>query len=65
MNFSTGQIAFIIFFIVAFAVGMIYAYRKDLQTHKKHYRGAGKTVAAVMITGVVVYVAVRFLIYRY
>ncbi|MFD0861168.1 hypothetical protein ACFQ1M_03025 [Sungkyunkwania multivorans] len=38
--FSTGQLIFAAFFIVAFTVVMIFTYRKDLKLHKKYYKGS-------------------------
>ncbi len=36
--FSTGQQFFALFFILAFAVLLIWSYRKDLKLHKKYYK---------------------------
>lgn len=38
--FTSGKIAFIIFFIIAFIGTMIWSYRKDLGLHKKQYKGS-------------------------
>jgi len=38
--FSTGKIAFIIFFIILFVAAMIWSYRKDIKLHKKQYKGS-------------------------
>ncbi len=38
--FSTGQIAFVLFFVVAFIVAMIWSYRKDKALHLKQYKGS-------------------------
>jgi len=40
MEFTTGRIIFVSLFIIAFVSFMIYSYRKDIQTHKKHYKGS-------------------------
>ncbi len=37
--FSTGQIYFAIFFVIAFITTMIIVYRKDLKTLKPFYKG--------------------------
>ena len=37
--FSKGQLIFGLLFFIAFAVIIGYQYRKDLQLHKKHYKG--------------------------
>ena len=65
MNFSGGQIAFILFFIVAFAIGMVYAYRKDIRIHRRAYSRPGRTVFAIIATGIAVYCIIRFLLYTY
>lgn len=37
--FSTGQIYFAIFFVIAFVTTMILVYRKDLRQMKPFYKG--------------------------
>ena len=37
--FSQGQWLFAAFFVVAFVIAMIYAYRKDVALHRKVYKG--------------------------
>jgi hypothetical protein len=37
--FSTGQIYFAVFFIIAFVITMIAVYRKDLKVLKPFYKG--------------------------
>ncbi len=55
--FSTGQWIFMGFFIIAFVGVMLYAYRKDLKLHKKHYRGS-----FLVLVGFVVFVLLLFLL---
>lgn len=38
--FSNGQYMFAVFFIIAFIIVMIYAYRKDKFLHRKHFKGS-------------------------
>jgi len=38
--FSQGQIIFGICFAIAFIIMMIIAYRKDLNLHKRYYKGS-------------------------
>ena len=38
--FSQGQIIFGICFAIAFIIIMIIAYRKDLNLHKRYYKGS-------------------------
>jgi F0F1-type ATP synthase assembly protein I len=48
MKFSSGQIGFIIFFIVTFVVGLIWAYSKDKIINSKYYPGAWKMIIYVI-----------------
>lgn len=57
--FSTGQISFAIFFIVAFTVGMIWSYRKDLKLHKIHYKNT-----AIKVIGFGILVTAAFVLIR-
>jgi cytochrome bd-type quinol oxidase subunit 1 len=38
--FTTGQLIFAIFFVIAFVIIMFYSYRKDKKLHKKYYKGS-------------------------
>ncbi len=38
--FSTGQVIFVLFFVIAFLTLIIWSYRKDLNLHKKQYKGS-------------------------
>ena len=38
--FSTGQMIFALFFVIAFVIVMIFSYRKDKNLHKKYYKGS-------------------------
>jgi len=37
--FSTGQLIFGILFFIAFVIVVAYQYRKDLNLHRKYYKG--------------------------
>lgn len=37
--FSTGQLYFAIFFVIAFIITMIFVYRKDVKEMKTQYKG--------------------------
>ncbi len=37
--FSSGQWIFVAFFVVAFVIVTVIAYRKDLRVHRKYYKG--------------------------
>jgi len=38
--FSTGQLIFVIFFVIVFVGFIAYSYRKDAKLHKKQYKGS-------------------------
>ena len=38
--FSTGQLIFVIFFVIAFIILITFSYRKDKKIHQKHYKGS-------------------------
>ncbi|MDB2385599.1 hypothetical protein N9V96_03930 [Polaribacter sp.] len=59
--FSTGRIIFIIFFVIAFVGLMIYSYRKDIKSHKMHYKNTAKKVAIYGAIVIVIFVAIRIL----
>ena len=38
--FSTGQWYFVIFFVIAFVILMVFSYRKDRVVNQKYYKGS-------------------------
>ncbi|NBQ47548.1 MAG: hypothetical protein EBU33_03720 [Sphingobacteriia bacterium] len=46
--FTTGRIAFIIFFVLAFVGMLIWAYRKDGALHKIHFRRSYKVLLSLI-----------------
>jgi hypothetical protein len=55
--FSTGQIYFAIFFIIAFVITMILVYRKDLKILKPFYKGTYS-----IFIGFIIFIGLLFLI---
>jgi len=47
--FSTGQLGFAIFFVIAFIAIIIYSYRKDLALHKKYYKGSYRVLLGFLV----------------
>ena len=47
--FSTGQLAFAIFFVIAFIAIIIYSYRRDLALHKKYYKGSFRVLIGFLV----------------
>jgi len=55
--FTTGQIYFAIFFIIAFVITMILVYRKDLKVLKPFYKGT-----YTIFIGFIIFIGLLFLI---
>jgi cytochrome bd-type quinol oxidase subunit 1 len=55
--FSKGQWIFAAFFVVAFVIAMVFAYRKDKVLHEKFYKGNYK-----ILIGFILFIAFLFLI---
>ncbi|MDG1804517.1 hypothetical protein [Flavicella sp.] len=61
--FSSGQLAFAGFFVVAFLALMIWSYRKDIQRHKLHYKNVGYKVGITCVLVIFVFIVLRILIH--
>jgi Mn2+/Fe2+ NRAMP family transporter len=59
--FSTGQIVFALLFIIAFAIVMVFAYKKDLKLHNKNYKGV-KWVGLFFILFLIILVGLKQLL---
>ena len=59
--FTTGRIVFMTLFIISFIALMIYSYRKDIKSHDRYYKGAGKKVLIYGSLIIAVFVAIRIL----
>ncbi len=55
--FSTGQLTFVLFFVIAFVILIIFSYRKDASLHKREYKGA-----KWVLLGFIAFVALLFVI---
>lgn len=58
--FSTGQLIFAGIFILVFIIVMIYSYRKDLQLHRKYYKGT-----TYILLGFLLFLGLLFIIKMY
>lgn len=58
--FTQGQIIFGILFAIAFIIALIYAYRKDLNLHKKYYPGTVWVLIA-FISFILFIAAIKFI----
>lgn len=59
--FSTGRIAFIIFFVVAFTSLIVWSYRKDIKNHNRYYKNAGKKVLLYGGLIIAIFIAIRII----
>ena len=57
--FTSGRILFMIFFIISFLVLAIYSYKKDMKSHKIHYKNAAKNLLIYGSITLIVFVAIR------
>ena len=55
--FSSGQLLFAGFFVVAFIILMIFSYRKDLKLHRKYYKGS-----VFILIGFVIFILLLFVL---
>jgi hypothetical protein len=60
--FSTGQLIFAAFFVIAFTAVMIYAYRKDLQLHKRYYKGSLRVLLVFILFIITIVVIKKFIV---
>tara|TARA_B100000767_G_C19693647_1_gene505163 strand:+ start:361 stop:555 length:195 start_codon:yes stop_codon:yes gene_type:complete len=49
MLFTPGRIAFALCFIAAFAIALVWGYRRDKKERKENYKGSAKVVITVLI----------------
>lgn len=57
--FTTGQLYFAIFFIIAFTIVLVWSYRKDLKLHKLYYKNIFIVVLAI-IAVIAIFTAITF-----
>ncbi|PDH44144.1 MAG: hypothetical protein CND43_03180 [Flavobacteriales bacterium MED-G15] len=48
--FSQGQLLFAVFFVLAFISIMVFSYRKDIRSHKVHYKGSLKILLVFVMS---------------
>ena len=58
--FSTGQLVFAGIFVVAFIILMIFSYRKDIQLHRKYYKGT-----IFILIGFIIFILLLFMLKTY
>ncbi len=60
--FSSGQLIFALFFIIVFTVIMIYAYRKDINLHKRYYKGSLRILFVFIVFIIAIVVIKKFIV---
>jgi hypothetical protein len=60
--FSTGQLIFAAFFVIVFTVVMVYAYQKDLQLHKRYYKGSLRILAVFILFIITIVIIKKFIV---
>ncbi|TND09636.1 MAG: hypothetical protein FD123_993 [Bacteroidetes bacterium] len=60
MHFSTGQVVFLLFFVVVFIAAMTWAFLRDKSSNDKHYKGAWKILLIVLASIVTLSMMIRF-----
>lgn len=58
--FTIGQLLFAALFAIAFLIALIYAYRKDINLHKKYYPGTVWVLIA-FISFILFIAAIKFI----
>ncbi len=59
--FSTGQLIFAAFFILAFSIVLVFSYKKDKNLHRKNYKGV-KWVGIVFVLFVIILFGLKYLL---
>jgi len=59
--FSEGRIQFIIFFLAVFAIGLIWAYRKDIAKSKVFFKGSWKFLIGFVVVAALLQLLVKVL----
>ncbi len=59
--FSTGQLIFAAFFLLAFIAVVIFAYGRDRNLHRRHYKGV-RWIAIFFVTFVIILFIIKYLL---
>lgn len=47
--FTEGRIAFVLFFITAFVIGLVWTYKRDKSERKENYKGSTRIVITILV----------------
>ena len=59
--FSTGRIIFIVFFVLVFGALIVWSYRKDIKSHERYYKNAGKKVLIYGTLIIAIFITIRII----
>ena len=57
--FSKGQVVFVIFFIVVFAAGLIWSYRKEAKIRQIHFKKSYKVLIVLVLFIILQFIIVK------
>ena len=58
--FTQGQLLFAVFFLITFLGIIVYSYRKDIRSHKVHYKGSLKILLIFVMSLIGLYLIKYF-----
>ena len=58
--FTQGQLVFAVFFLITFLSIIVYSYRKDIRSHKVHYKGSLKILLIFVMSLIGLYLIKYF-----
>ena len=58
--FTQGQLLFAVFFLITFLSIIVYSYRKDIRSHKVHYKGSLKILLIFVMSLIGLYLIKYF-----
>lgn len=58
--FTQGQLVFAVFFLITFLGIIVYSYRKDIRSHKVHYKGSLKILLIFVMSLIGLYLIKYF-----
>jgi len=57
--FSKGQLIFAAFFVIAFIIGMVWSYKKDIKIHKKYYKNSFLVLISIILV-IIIFILITF-----
>ncbi len=60
--FTTGRLIFVVFFLIVFIAGLIFAYRKDIAKSPWYFKGSYKIIFSLIGIYLLYFITVRFIL---